>query len=156
MSRLNMIYTCDIKIRHENGPELVILIGPPGSGKSTYCKSLPWHVRISQDEMGKQGHWKKFVETLEKGTEIVVDRMNFNFDQRMRYVEPAKKAGYRIKYVLFLIDIDVCLDRLKNRTHHPTLPAGPKCKEVFDFYWANYREPASFEFDKWEIIRENS
>lgn len=139
---------------HSNHPELVIMVGPPGSGKSTYAKlNYPWHTIISQDDMGRHGHWESFRHCVEHGAEIVIDRMNFNHKQRLRYIAPAVLAGYRVSMVLFAINQTICLQRMKNRKRHPTLNDPAKYQEVLNFFARNYEQPTVSEFSKLEVIR---
>jgi len=139
---------------HRNRPSLVMMIGPPGSGKSTHAKlTFPWHTRISQDEMGRAGHWEKFLETLIEGREVLIDRMNFNREQRLRYLRPALEAGYRLNMVLFEVDRCECLRRMEQRENHPTLNDPKDYGRVLSFYHKNYQEPTICEFDSMKVIR---
>lgn len=103
--------------------ELVILIGAPGSGKSTYCKEqLAGYLRISQDEQGKDGHRKVYQDALAARVPyIVIDRMNHVEYQRERYAKPAREAGYSVRYVRFKESFEVCLQRIVARENHPTI-----------------------------------
>lgn len=149
-----MKYNYEPTCFHEHRPNLAIMVGPPGSGKSTYAKiAYPWHIRISQDEMGRAGHWDAFVKAIESGKEIVIDRMNFDRHQRFRYWRPAQKAGYNITMVLFLVDSDECLRRMECREGHPTLNDPKKYREVLDFFSKNYETPTIDEFSQLKVIR---
>ena len=109
--------------------ELVILIGPPGSGKTTYCKNhLKDYRRISQDDMGRHESMKVFKDAIKFGAEkIVIDRMNFDMAQRMRFVLPATRAGYSIKYLMFDVlddNFNKLFKRIVERDQHPTINLG--------------------------------
>jgi hypothetical protein len=41
---------------------------------------------VNQDSQGKTGHMKEFEDAVAAGRSIIVDRMNFNKDQRNRYL----------------------------------------------------------------------
>ncbi len=61
--------------------EIILLVGPAGSGKSTYAKQFEKsHIIISQDSMGKEGHLSFFKEALSANKDIIIDRMSFNKD----------------------------------------------------------------------------
>ena len=64
----------------------VLLMGPQGSGKSSYCREhLPDFFRVSQDEQGPNQHFRVFEEALERGEpRVVVDRTNGPKYQRKR------------------------------------------------------------------------
>ncbi|KKL05665.1 hypothetical protein LCGC14_2603720, partial [marine sediment metagenome] len=44
--------------------ELIILIGPPGCGKTEYTKKLKQHVRVNQDDQGKVNHFAIFAQAI--------------------------------------------------------------------------------------------
>lgn len=135
--------------------KMLLTIGPPGSGKSTWCKKylelFPDWVRVSGDDQGKEGHRKLFLESVAAGKDILVDRMNFNQDQRKFYIEAGRAAGYFIEYRYFGdISYKTCLDRIMNRTGHPNLCGDlKKAREVLDMYWEKeYVYGLDKEFDE--------
>jgi len=130
---------------------ITILVGPPGSGKSTYCKTLLNHVRISQDDMGRDGHLKQFNEALEQGKDIVVDRMNFNKSQRARYLNPAKEKGYTTTIVVFYKSFDRCLSACMERPEHPTIKTLQSANDALHRFFKDYQFVTEDEADS--IVR---
>jgi len=102
--------------------KLTILVGPPGSGKSSFAATLEaqGYLRISQDEMGKE-HLNLFHSHIATGRDIVVDRMGFDKQQRNRYRLEAIKNGYTVNLVEFVVPRQVCYDRCMARENHPTI-----------------------------------
>lgn len=127
-------------------------MGSQGSGKSTWCKEYqlahPSFILISQDEQGKEGHVIKFKNALLEGSSIIVDRMNFNNEQRMRYIEPALALGYKIHYKHFYVPYEVAMSRILHREGHPSIKKGDyaTCRTALDFYWKN----AEIPFRTWQ------
>jgi len=138
---------------------LVLVIGPPGSGKTTYCRTtLKEYYHVSQDEMGQIEHRQVFLNAIERGERrIVIDRMNFNVAQRARYIIPAVRAGYKIKLIGVCIDsnnFNKCFDRAINRESHPTIAQGDMqtLSKVLHFFYNAYEPPKDFEYDEWEVL----
>lgn len=103
--------------------EIIVLVGPPGSGKTSLAKEYEnnGYLRVSQDDQGK-AHLSLFNIEIGCGTQsIVIDRMNFNKQQRSRYLEPAKAAGYKTKIIVLHESSKTCLERMLKRENHPTV-----------------------------------
>lgn len=129
-----------------------VLIGPQGSGKTYWAKNvLTKHkkdiVRISQDDQGRQGHRDLFSKCIREGRSVVVDRMNFNFEQRDRYTRDAYANGYDVVYVWFNITKDICLRRLATRKDHPTIAPDADHSGMLDFYFCKFEKPSCQEYD---------
>lgn len=131
-----------------NNRELILMVGPQGSGKSHYCNNnLKDYYRISQDVMGKRGHYFRFLSLLSSGInyldgldKIVVDRCGFDKVQRVRYIIPAKYLGYRIKVIHLLATRPQCEANIRNRKDHPTLGVN-KMKQALDMYFSKFQPP---------------
>lgn len=137
--------------------ELILLVGPIGAGKTTFSKTLEneTSMRISQDEMGRKAYLDIFKQSVKEGVpRIIVDRMNFNKEQRERFIKPAKEAGYVITIFDFDWDWDICFNRVINRTSHPTVPHNdPKLTEqILTMYRGMYEKPTTEEFDNYNKV----
>lgn len=139
--------------------ELVVLVGPPGSGKSTKAIELEKqnYTRINQDDMGKDGHIQAFQLALMSSDNIVIDRMNFNKDQRSKYVVSAKKLGFKTKALEFHVAEETCIKRCNERKNHPTIKDEETAKRAIGMFFSKYEEATKEEgFDEIEIIRDNA
>lgn len=103
--------------------KVVILVGVPGSGKSTFCKKYPAYVRISQDELGSRYMCLElFRESLRKGKSVIVDRCNINKMQRQLWLNIAKEFNVdEINCVTLSVTPEEAIKRIKERKDHPTI-----------------------------------
>lgn len=120
---------------------LIICCGPPGSGKSTYSKSLTDFIRISQDDQGKK-YYDLFLMHVETGIDIVIDRMNFNRKQRVKFINPAKKAGYKIIIKTFYVPKSVCFKRITERKDHPNINSEETGLKALDYFFSSFEKPS--------------
>lgn len=122
--------------------ELVILVGPPGSGKTSFAMARPKNVvRISQDDDGKQGHYINFLRALADGKDIIIDRMNHTRAQRDKYRIPAFFRGYTIKIILFETPREECMLRMAKREGHPTVKTIQDAQQAMDRFEKEYEKP---------------
>lgn len=133
--------------------ELILLVGPPGSGKSTYAKSFDpmLHNYINQDSQGKEQHLKLFKFAVENERTIIVDRMNFSKEQRNRYLIPAKEAGYKTKIIVLHQSYETCLKRCLERENHETIKTVRDARNALDFFFKKYERVEDNEAD--EVLR---
>lgn len=132
--------------------ELILLVGPPGSGKSTYSYDLKDHTYINQDSQGKEGHFVNFLAALMDGNSVIVDRMNFSKEQRDRYLVPAKEAGYKTKIVVFHVSKDICMSRCMMRNDHPTIKNETDAARAINFFFQKYERVQDDEADEVERL----
>ena len=129
--------------------QLIVLVGLPGSGKSTTCELYPEYTRISQDDMGKEGHRIEFDAALERGDNIIVDRCNFDIKQRRRYLVPAKAKGYRTLVIWLQVSANDCKKRIRNRADHPNLNKdNENIDKVVDMFHNMFEPPERWEADE--------
>lgn len=115
----------------------VILMGLPGSGKSTYADNLPLsykifsrdfiryekgyadlkaHVRLSvelEDEVTEEFNRKmkrKIKTEMGRGNNLVFDTVGSKAEYRMKYISELKEHGYRVEVVRISRDLDQCVE----------------------------------------------
>lgn len=137
--------------------ELILMVGPIGSGKTTFAKSLQndMSIRISQDEMGKKQYLNCFYEAIKDGVpRIIVDRQNFNKEQRERFIRPAREAGYCVTVFEMEYCPTVCLKRVLNRTNHPTVEGNniKLANKIILDYSKNYERPEKQEYNNYNLV----
>lgn len=126
--------------------QCVILIGPPGSGKTSHCMEYPNYIRVSQDDEGPQ-HKRTFYRAIKDNKPVIIDRMNFNKAQRKQYIETAKEAGYTVTYILFLVPKSICHNRMLARSNHPTIKNEENALHALNTFFRLFEYPTSEEFE---------
>jgi atypical dual specificity phosphatase len=135
--------------------QLIILVGAPGSGKSTYCKKLKDYRRINQDDLGSRERCQKhFSSAIQKELNIVLDRCNHTRKQRKSWVDLAKQNGYNIRAVGFSVNKELLLKRAMERKDHPTIHnmTEEKVSSIIDRFLSELKFPTLAEgFDSIEV-----
>lgn len=136
--------------------KMIILMGLPASGKSTWCyQHFMEFVRVNQDVLGTRENCIKMArEWLEEGKRnrpnlvICIDRTNINKQQRKHWINLAEEYGIEdIQCIYFKSTPEKCLERMKNRKDHPTIPENtPEQKQIkiINRFYKSLQEP-SFE-----------
>jgi len=136
--------------------EVIILVGSQGSGKTTEALSLfnkysdIGVLRVSQDVMGRKGHYQAFTTALQENIpKIIVDRINHTIAQRKVYIDKAKANGYVTTIIDLTQSPKECFERIINRKNHPTIPNGDKelALKVLYQYYNSYQKPRWDEAD---------
>jgi bifunctional polynucleotide phosphatase/kinase len=88
------------------GKELVVFVGMPGCGKSTYCNEhFSDYVRVNQDILKTRAKvlWA-IRNAVAEGKSVVVDATNPALETRQEYYEIVKNMDYKITVIYFVRD----------------------------------------------------
>lgn len=155
-------------------PELIMMIGAPGTGKSTWRKdfmskdSRDWVIVSSDDEIeamlkpgetyssnfqqyikpASQKAESKFDQAIKKGANVILDRTNMSRKARRSWLQKLPKH-YTRTAVVFSMDRDELQRSLDARAEKTgkTIPS-----DVVDNMLRSYEEPDHVEFDRVEKI----
>lgn len=119
------------------GRKAVILVGLPGSGKSTYAKNnLEKYTLISRDaqveHLGNGLPYNEAFKTVDqnkvdalyqnifsaavgKGQNVVIDKTNLTYKSRMKSISQLKSNGYNIEIIVFMPLMSTIYHRNINR-----------------------------------------
>lgn len=125
--------------------KVIVLMGLPGSGKTTYVKKIKDYfstddfVVINQDTLGtRQKCIDVMHDALESGKSVIVDRCNVSSSQRKYWIDVAHY--YSITNILcFYLETqpEECIARIHTRQNHETikeeLPLDKKREIVYGF-----------------------
>lgn len=110
---------CWLPVEDESAPVLLLFIGIPASGKSTFYhrvlddRNLDY---VSLDVLGTRARERAaFEAALAARRSIVIDNTNVTKTLRVRYIAPAKAAGYRVVGLFFQSVVADCLARNEQR-----------------------------------------
>lgn len=86
-----------------NEQEMIINVGPPGSGKTTFSKKLNTYVHISTDYGGTLSKCKK---ALKAGKSVIVDNTNATVKARADYIKLAHQFDIKVRCFHFIMPIE--------------------------------------------------
>lgn len=143
--------------------EVIVMIGIPGSGKTTFCKSrfFPSKVYISLDQLrSRKVEDELFSFCLRNKISCVIDNTNVNAVERQRYIPRARAAGARVVGYCFPPDYEACMERNAKRLGRARVPEvamrersrsyrAPSFAEKFDALYGVRISGRAFEEEVW-------
>lgn len=110
--------------------EMVLLIGIPASGKSSFYaqRFAATHVRVNLDMLRTRHRERELFETLLRLEQpMVIDNTNVSMAERERFLAPARAAGFSVHGYYFSSRLAECLPRNEARAGKTRIPeAGVK------------------------------
>lgn len=128
-----------------------ILVGIPGSGKSTYAREMEKHnyLVISQDRTrDKYKCIRDYINGLQFKRNIIIDRTNVTKEQRKIWIELAKAYDYQtIECNYFKIKLPDAQERVVKRINHENMDSlsSEKKKSVCENFFKIIEPPKTRE-----------
>ena len=132
-------------------PSLVIFVGLPASGKSTYYfkNFAATHVHVSKDLLTRGARQETLIDkALSAGKSVVVDNTNPPAEVRKPLIELGRRHGARIVGYFFEIEVKAALMRNRGREGKARVP------DVALFVTKKKLAPPSYDegFDEIHVI----
>jgi len=89
-------------IKQTDEQELILFVGPPASGKTSFAKKFPDYVIACQDDLKTKAKVISVVKAaLKEGHSVIVDRKNEYKDDRNIFIELAKTYEVPVRIIWF-------------------------------------------------------
>lgn len=106
-------------------PEIVIMTGIQGSGKSTFVKENFYnsHIRINLDMLGNRDREHAILAAcLAAKQSVVIDNTNVEPEIRRKYIQLGRLFNFAIVGYYFDVDLDTALARNAQRVGRAAIP----------------------------------
>eukprot|EP00051_Salpingoeca_urceolata_P025530 m.459687 g.459687 ORF g.459687 m.459687 type:complete len:454 (+) comp20342_c6_seq8:60-1421(+) len=135
------------RLERPGTPEVVVMVGFPGSGKSSFSKhAFPSYEYISRDLLKK---WQKCVQAcdqaLSAGKSCIIDNTSPDVESRKRYIDVAKKHGVPVRVFWMTTPRVIAEHNNRLRRTDPATAAKYVSSMVFNMYNKNFKEPSTKE-----------
>jgi bifunctional polynucleotide phosphatase/kinase len=102
-------YLSEENVVESESQEMIILVGPPACGKSTFCKNFPNYIITCQDQLKTKLKVLSTVkQALKDGSSVIVDRKNEYEVDRQEFIQIAKDFDVNVRIIWFDIPRDLC------------------------------------------------
>ncbi|KAK3317320.1 polynucleotide kinase 3 phosphatase-domain-containing protein [Cercophora scortea] len=137
-----------VSFEKTNTKDMVLLVGPPGAGKSTfYWKHLEplGYQRVNQDTLkSKDKCLKLAAERLQAGFPVTVDNTNPDPETRAQWLELAKRHNVPVRCVWFKATKSLCEHNDAVRSLNNTLNPESRVylpQIAFNTFFSRFKEP---------------
>ena len=125
-------------------PEIIIMMGYPGSGKSTIAENIcknEKYIHIAGDVYKTSSKMRKAsLEYILQSKSIVFDATHSSIKKRKEFIELGNKHNYEIKCIHVNTSLDISYKRNKSRCDDKQVP-----KIAYSVYKKYYEEPTEEE-----------
>ncbi|CAO2632746.1 Bifunctional polynucleotide phosphatase/kinase [Lemmus lemmus] len=136
-------------------PEVVVTVGFPGAGKSTFVREhlLPaGYIHVNRDTLGS---WQRCVSScqaaLRQGKQVVIDNTNPDVPSRARYIQCARDAGVPCRCLNFCATLEQA--RHNNMFREMTDPSHAPVSDMVMFSYRKQFEPPTLAEGFLEILQ---
>ena len=125
-------------------PEIIIMMGYPGSGKSTIVENIcknENYIHIAGDIHKTSSKMRKAsLEYILQSKSIVFDATHSSIKKRKEFIDLSKKYNYEVKCIHVTTSLDISYKRNKSRCDEKQVP-----KIAYSVYKKYYEEPTEEE-----------
>ena len=131
-------------------PFMLMLMGFPGSGKSTVARKLQElmpkkYVRINQDELKtRKNCLARAAAVMKEGKCPVIDRCNAGLDHRKPFRKLAAEHRYPVDCLVLDVPQNECVARCQARSDHPSLQP-QDARRVMGYMRKDWKQPQPYE-----------
>ncbi|ELU12134.1 hypothetical protein CAPTEDRAFT_157252 [Capitella teleta] len=134
---------------HAQETEMVIMVGPPASGKSTFCKTVfkpHGYEIINRDTLGTQAKCLKAAKAaIENGNSCVIDNTNPSPDVRADYIDIANEAEIPCRCFFMATPLELA-NHLNMTRQNQTEGEARRVPDVgYNVYKKKFEEPSKDE-----------
>lgn len=115
--------------------EVILMIGYPGSGKTTYAKSLSNYHRVDGDQLKTAAAMKREAAKYIQSKSVIFDCLSSTVKKRAEFIEFAKKQGLPVRAIWMKTSMEESMRRNKERE-------APVPNVVFYVYKKNFVPPS--------------